>query len=140
MGLLIHIIVLPYAWRHLFMEDLSDLREQERSRNEAKRLEVLERRRRQIDEHAGKSAGDRWDDWMDACRKPTLKKTWDIFAYKDLSSVKKLFLDCSVIFCNGTEVAWKVKSDIASNDLNWLPWSYLAVTAGFARGLYITQM
>lgn len=32
------------------MEDLADIREQERSRNEAKRLEVLERRQRQIDE------------------------------------------------------------------------------------------
>ncbi|KTF86776.1 hypothetical protein cypCar_00011824 [Cyprinus carpio] len=46
--------------RHLFMEDLADLREQERSRNEAKRLEVLERRRKQMDEHVEKkSAGDR---------------------------------------------------------------------------------
>ncbi len=41
------------------MEDLTDLREQERSRNEAKRLEVLERRRKQIDEVVEKSAGDR---------------------------------------------------------------------------------
>lgn len=42
------------------MEDLVDIREQERSRNEAKRLEVLERRQRQIDEVLEKkSAGDR---------------------------------------------------------------------------------
>ncbi|KAK2876419.1 hypothetical protein Q8A67_020515 [Cirrhinus molitorella] len=46
--------------RHLFMEDLADLREQERSRNEAKRLEVMERRKRLIDEVAEKKgAGDR---------------------------------------------------------------------------------
>lgn len=36
--------------RHLFMEDVVDLREQERSRNEVKRQEVLERRQRQFDE------------------------------------------------------------------------------------------
>ncbi|KAG1954722.1 hypothetical protein F2P79_008883 [Pimephales promelas] len=36
--------------RHLFMEDLADLREQERSRNEVKLQEVLERRQRQFDE------------------------------------------------------------------------------------------
>jgi len=43
----------PYddcARRHLFMEDLADLREQERSRNEVKLQEVLERRQRQFDE------------------------------------------------------------------------------------------
>lgn len=43
--------------RHMFMEDVSDLREQERFRNEAKRLEVLERRQRQMDELAKKSGG-----------------------------------------------------------------------------------
>jgi len=32
------------------MEDLADLREQERSRNEVKLQEVLERRQRQFDE------------------------------------------------------------------------------------------
>lgn len=48
------------------MEDLTDLREQERSRNEAKRLEVLERRRKQMDEVVEKkSAGERWDDWVE---------------------------------------------------------------------------
>lgn len=45
--------------RHLFMEDVSDLREQERSRHEAKRLEVLERRQKQMEELASKSAGGR---------------------------------------------------------------------------------
>lgn len=39
------------------MEDVADLREQERSRNEAKRLEVLERRQRQMDELEKKSGG-----------------------------------------------------------------------------------
>ncbi len=62
------------------MEDLADLREQERSRNEAKRLEVLERRKKQMDEFVEKkSVGDSWDDWRETWRKPTLKKTWDIF-------------------------------------------------------------
>ncbi|KAK7134763.1 hypothetical protein R3I93_018006 [Phoxinus phoxinus] len=44
--------------RHLFLEDVADLREQERSRYEVKRQEVLERRQRQFDEVAEKkSAG-----------------------------------------------------------------------------------
>lgn len=36
--------------RQRFFEDIVDLRSQERARNDAKRLEVLERRQRQIDE------------------------------------------------------------------------------------------
>lgn len=43
--------------RHVFMEDLAELREQERARNDIKRQEVLERRQRQIDELAKKSGG-----------------------------------------------------------------------------------
>lgn len=43
--------------RHVFMEDLAELREQERARNDIKRHEVLERRQRQIDELAKKSGG-----------------------------------------------------------------------------------
>lgn len=36
--------------RHRFFEDVVELRAQERARNDTKRLEVLERRQKQIDE------------------------------------------------------------------------------------------
>lgn len=66
--------------RHLFMEDVSDLREQERSRHEAKRLEVLERRQKQMEELASKSAGGRWDDWhTPAGNHHWRKQTQDLF-------------------------------------------------------------
>ncbi|KAG9267945.1 hypothetical protein AMEX_G18823 [Astyanax mexicanus] len=46
--------------RHLFFEDLAEIREQERARTDAKLLEVLERRQRQMEElESKKSAGDR---------------------------------------------------------------------------------
>lgn len=46
--------------RHLFFEDVAEIREQERARNDAKRLEVLERRQKQMEELAEKKgAGDR---------------------------------------------------------------------------------
>lgn len=35
----------------------------------------------------------------------------------------------------GQKLHAKSMSDVVSNELNWLPWSYLAVTARFVRGL-----
>ncbi|MEQ2309661.1 hypothetical protein AMECASPLE_001011 [Ameca splendens] len=40
--------------RHMFFEDVDDLRAQERERNKSKRMEVLERRQKQKDELAEK--------------------------------------------------------------------------------------
>ncbi|KAK5620430.1 hypothetical protein CRENBAI_024296 [Crenichthys baileyi] len=40
--------------RHMFFEDVDDLRAQERARNKSKRMEVLERRQKQKDELAEK--------------------------------------------------------------------------------------
>lgn len=46
--------------RHKFFEDLEELRAQERARNEALRIEVMERRLRQIEELAEKRRGGGW--------------------------------------------------------------------------------
>ncbi|KAJ8246259.1 hypothetical protein GJAV_G00265570 [Gymnothorax javanicus] len=43
--------------RHLFFTDIADIRAQERARNDARLLEVLERRQRQMDELAEKKGG-----------------------------------------------------------------------------------
>lgn len=43
--------------RHRFFEDVEAMRAQERARNEARRMEVLERRQRQIEEVAEKRRG-----------------------------------------------------------------------------------
>ncbi|KAG7491392.1 hypothetical protein MATL_G00003170 [Megalops atlanticus] len=40
--------------RHMFFEDIAEIRAQERARNEAKLLEVLERRQKQMEELAEK--------------------------------------------------------------------------------------
>lgn len=40
--------------RHLFFEDVEEIRAQERARNDAKRYEVLERRQKQMEELAEK--------------------------------------------------------------------------------------
>ena len=43
--------------RHLFFEDIAAIRAQERARNEAKLMEILERRHRQMEELADKKGG-----------------------------------------------------------------------------------
>lgn len=43
--------------RHRFFEDVEAMRAQERARNEARRMEVLERRQRQMEEVAEKKRG-----------------------------------------------------------------------------------
>ncbi|KAG5854105.1 hypothetical protein ANANG_G00034000 [Anguilla anguilla] len=43
--------------RHVFFEDIADLRARERARNDAKLLEILERRQRQMEELADKKGG-----------------------------------------------------------------------------------
>lgn len=43
--------------RHRFFEDVADIRAQERARNDSKRMEILERRRKQMDEVAEKKRG-----------------------------------------------------------------------------------
>ncbi|KAM7370417.1 hypothetical protein PAMP_009969 [Pampus punctatissimus] len=43
--------------RHRFFEDVAEIRAQERAANEAKRMEILERRQRQKDEAAEKKRG-----------------------------------------------------------------------------------
>lgn len=43
-----------YPYRHLFFEDLADIRAEERARNNAKLQEVLERRYRQMEDLAEK--------------------------------------------------------------------------------------
>ncbi|KAL6094485.1 uncharacterized protein ACO6RY_15885 [Pungitius sinensis] len=53
-GTLIVGLATAFFNRHRFFEDVEELRAQERERNEAKRLEVMERRMRQIDEVAKK--------------------------------------------------------------------------------------
>lgn len=47
----------PPLCRHKFFEDIVELRAQERTRTEAKRIEVLERRQRQMEELAEKRKG-----------------------------------------------------------------------------------
>ncbi|GAA6104638.1 uncharacterized [Tachysurus ichikawai] len=49
-GALITGLATAFYNRHLFFEDVEDLRAKERARNDAKRLEVLERRQKQIEE------------------------------------------------------------------------------------------
>ncbi|KAB5555664.1 hypothetical protein PHYPO_G00036690 [Pangasianodon hypophthalmus] len=49
-GTLIAGLATAFYNRHLFFEDVEELRAQERARNDAKRLEVLERRQKQIEE------------------------------------------------------------------------------------------
>lgn len=43
--------------RHRFLEDVEDLRAQERERHQAKMMEILERRQRQLEEVAEKKRG-----------------------------------------------------------------------------------
>lgn len=43
--------------RHSFFEDVDELRAQEKERNNAKRMEILERRQRQIEEVMEKKKG-----------------------------------------------------------------------------------
>lgn len=43
-------VKLASGCRHKFFEDVDELRAQERERNNAKRMEILERRQRQIEE------------------------------------------------------------------------------------------
>ncbi|KAF1373551.1 hypothetical protein EPR50_G00211040 [Perca flavescens] len=56
-GTLIVGLATAFFNRHRFFEDVEELRAQERARNDAKRMEVLERRMRQIDEVAEKKRG-----------------------------------------------------------------------------------
>lgn len=49
--------MLPPPRRHRFFEDVEDLRAQERARNYAKGMEIMERRQRQIEEAAEKKKG-----------------------------------------------------------------------------------
>lgn len=51
------IVELAYGCRHKFFEDVEELRAQERQRNNAKRMEILERRQRQIEEVTEKKKG-----------------------------------------------------------------------------------
>ncbi|MCJ8738638.1 hypothetical protein PDJAM_G00038150 [Pangasius djambal] len=53
-GTLIAGLATAFYNRHLFFEDVEELRAQERARNDAKRLEVLGRRQKQIEELAEK--------------------------------------------------------------------------------------
>lgn len=50
-------VKLACGCRHRFFEDVDELRAQERERNNAKRMEVLERRHRQIEEVIEKKRG-----------------------------------------------------------------------------------
>lgn len=50
-------VKLARGCRHRFFEDVDELRAQERERNNAKRMEVLERRHRQIEEVIEKKRG-----------------------------------------------------------------------------------
>ncbi|GAA6214633.1 uncharacterized [Lates japonicus] len=45
-----------FVYRHSFFEDVAELRAQERARSNAKRMEILERRQRQMDELIEKKA------------------------------------------------------------------------------------
>lgn len=56
-GTLIVGLATAFFNRHRFFEDVEELRAQERARNDAKRMEILERRQRQIDEVAEKKKG-----------------------------------------------------------------------------------
>lgn len=49
--------MLPPPCRHRFFEDVDQLRAEERARNEAKRMEIMERRQRQMEEAAEKKRG-----------------------------------------------------------------------------------
>ena len=51
---LTEILVVAPRCRHRFFEDVAELRAQERARNDAKRMEILERRHKQMEELAGK--------------------------------------------------------------------------------------
>lgn len=51
------IVTLACGCRHTFFEDVDELRAQERERSNAKRLEILERRQRQIEEVIEKKKG-----------------------------------------------------------------------------------
>ncbi|KAG7324996.1 hypothetical protein KOW79_011312 [Hemibagrus wyckioides] len=53
-GTLIVGLATAFYNRHLFFEDVEELRAQERARNDAKRYEVLERRQKQMEELAEK--------------------------------------------------------------------------------------
>lgn len=50
-------VKLASGCRHKFFEDVDELRAQERERNNAKRMEILERRQRQIEEVIEKKKG-----------------------------------------------------------------------------------
>ncbi|CAJ1079991.1 hypothetical protein D9C73_023603 [Xyrichtys novacula] len=53
-GTLIVGLAAAFFNRHRFFEDVEELKAQERARNEAKRIEILERRQRQLEEAAEK--------------------------------------------------------------------------------------
>lgn len=55
-GTLIVGLAAAFFNRHMFFEDLADIRAEERARNNAKLQEVLERRYRQMEELADKKA------------------------------------------------------------------------------------
>ncbi|TKS89478.1 hypothetical protein D9C73_023603 [Collichthys lucidus] len=56
-GSLVVGLAVAFVNRHRFFEDVEELRAQERARNDAKRMEIMERRQRQIDEVAEKKRG-----------------------------------------------------------------------------------
>lgn len=49
--------LLVCGYRHRFFEDVEELKAQERASNSTKRMEILERRQRQIEEVAEKKRG-----------------------------------------------------------------------------------
>lgn len=107
--------------RHVFMEDLAELREQERARNDIKRQEVLERRQRQIDELAKKSGGGSWDlstnIWLDNCKNLVLKKkTLNIFVMS-IAIAFYLSNDLTGFFYTASK-SWSVKLQEFKN-LHW---------------------
>ncbi|TMS22494.1 hypothetical protein E3U43_012759 [Larimichthys crocea] len=56
-GSLIVGLAVAFVNRHRFFEDVEELRAQERARNNARRMEIIERRQRQIEEIAEKKRG-----------------------------------------------------------------------------------
>lgn len=56
-GFLCCLMLPPPPCRHRFFEDVEELRAKERARNDAKRMEILERRQRQMEELAEKKRG-----------------------------------------------------------------------------------
>lgn len=58
-GTLIVGLATAFFNRHLYFEDIADIRAQERARNDAKLMEILERRQKQMEELAEKKGGSR---------------------------------------------------------------------------------